>query len=210
MNQWVSDEPANQISHPRRCDRLSSDGGVVVSDLFAQLSAFTVYLGIAAIGFFFLVISFFFGEIFGHFEASGWDHDLGHGGPSFFSMRILSVFITAFGGAGAIGIHYGLSILASSGIGFGCGVVCASLIYGFATFLYSQQATTQVRTTDLAGHTGRIVVPIPAGGVGQIRCQIGEELIDKMARSTDGSAIAENAIVKVEQVLGEIVIVRPQ
>ena len=67
-----------------------------------------------------------------------------------------------------------------------------------------------MRTTDLAGRTARIVVAIPAGGVGQIRCQIGEELIDKTARSADGTAIGEGAIVKVEQVLGEIVVVRSQ
>jgi hypothetical protein len=54
------------------------------------------------------------------------------------------------------------------------------------------------------------VVAIPAGGVGQVRCQVGEELIDTMAKSHDGAAIAENAIVRIEQVLGEIVIVRPQ
>jgi membrane protein implicated in regulation of membrane protease activity len=181
-----------------------------LTELFAQFSAFTVFLGIAAIGFLILLASFLFGEIFEHFGDGGWDHDLGHGGPSFFSMRVLSVFITAFGGFGAIGIHYGLSALPASGVGFLSGVICATLIYSFARFLYSQQATTEVRSTDLAGRTGRAVVAIPAGGVGQVRCQVGEELIDTMAKSHDGAAIAENAIVRIEQVLGEIVIVRPQ
>jgi len=181
-----------------------------LTELFGQLSAFTVFLSIAAIGFLILLTSFFFGEIFEHFGDGGWDHDLGHGGPSFFSMRILSVFITGFGGFGAIGIHYGLGVLPSSGLGFLSGLICASIIYSFARFLYGQQASTEVRTVDLAGHTGRMVVAIPAGGMGQVRCQIGEELIDKMAKSQDGSAIAENTTVRIEQVLGEIVIVRPQ
>jgi membrane protein implicated in regulation of membrane protease activity len=183
---------------------------VYVTELLTQFSAFTVFLSIAAIGFLILLTSFFFGEIFEHFEGGGWDHDLGHGGPSFFSMRVLSVFITGFGGFGAIGIHYGLSVLMSSGVGFVSGLVAASIIYSFAKFLYSQQASTDVRTSDLVGRTARIVVGIPAGGIGQVRCQIGEELIDKTARSMDGAAIGENTIVHVEQVLGEIVIVRPQ
>lgn len=181
-----------------------------MTEPFAQISAFTVFLSIAAVGFLILLTSFFFGEMFEHFGDGGWDHDLGHGGPSFFSMRVLSVFITAFGGFGAVGIHYGLSVLPSSGLGFLSGLICASLIYSFARFLFGQQASTEMRSSDLVGQTGRMVVAIPAGGVGQVRCQIGEELIDKTAKSQDGTAIAENATVRVEQVLGEIVIVRPQ
>lgn len=63
-----------------------------------ELSAFTAFLGIAGVGFVFLLISLIFGEIF---EAFGdFDHDfdggLGHGGPGFLSTRVLSVFVTAF------------------------------------------------------------------------------------------------------------------
>ena len=61
----------------------------------------------------------------------------------------------------------------------------------------------------MLGKTGRVVIGIPNGGVGQVRCQLGEEMIDKIARTKDGQALSENTIVIVEQVLGEIVIVRP-
>lgn len=179
-------------------------------EFFSQFSAFSVFIGIAALGFLILLTSFFFGEIFEHFGDGGWDHDLGHGGPSFFSMRVLSVFITGFGGFGAVAIHYGLNVLPASGVGFLSGLGCAGAIYSFARFLFSQQATTESKTSDLLGKAARTIVAIPAGGVGQVRCQIGEELIDKMAKSKDGIAIAENTIVLVEQVLGEVVIVRPQ
>jgi len=175
----------------------------------SQVSAFGVFLGIAAIGFVFLLISLIFGEIFEHFD-SGFDHDLDHGGPSFFSTRIMSVFITAFGGFGAVGIHYGLSMLEASGIGFGSGAFFATLIFLFARFLYGQQATTKVLSSDLIGKTARVVVAIPANGVGQVRCQIGEEVFDKVARSRSGDTVSENAIVIVEETLGEVVIVRPQ
>ena len=74
---------------------------------FLPLNAFSVFLAIAAVGFLFLMISLFFGEIFEHFDGS-LDHDLDHGGPGFFSTRVLSVFITAFGGFGAIATDYGL------------------------------------------------------------------------------------------------------
>jgi len=182
-----------------------------MTELFQSLSAFTVFLSIAAFGFVFLVISFVFGEIF---DAFGFDHDfdhdggLDHGGPSFFSPRVLSVFVTAFGGAGAIATYYGLSSLASSGVGFVSGLVFGTMILMFARFLYGQQATTEVKSTDVIGQVARVVVGIPKGGVGQVRCRVGEELIDKIARSDDGQPIAENMPVRVEQVLGEMVIVK--
>ena len=174
---------------------------------FSQPTAFVIFLAIAAVGFLFLLISLLFAGIFDHFEG-GFDHDLDHGGPGFFSVRVLSVFITAFGGFGAIATHYGLSTLASSGAGFASGLFFASLIYAFARFLYGQQASSEVRSRDIIGQTARVVVAIPAGGVGQVRCQLGEELIDKIARSRDSDGIPENAVVQVDEVLGETVIVR--
>jgi membrane protein implicated in regulation of membrane protease activity len=177
---------------------------------FRQISSFAVFLSIAGIGFLFLLVSLLFGEIFEHFEhdADFGGGDVGdHGGPGFFSARVMGVFITAFGGFGAVATHYGLTPLPASGVGFASGAVFAALIYGFARFLYSQQATTEVRTVDMIGQTARVVVGIPAGGVGQVRCRIGEELIDKIARSRDGGAIPENAVVRIEEMLGETVIV---
>ena len=181
-----------------------------MADVLSQFSAFSVFLSIAAIGFLFLLISLIFGEIFGHFGDAHFDHDLGHGGPSFFSVRIMSVYVTAFGGFGAVAIHYGLSMLAASGVGFVSGFFFSSLIYYFARFLYGQQASTDLIGSDLLGAIARVIVAIPAGGVGQIRCHIGEELVDKIARSDDGAAIPENATVKVAEMLGEIVIVHRQ
>lgn len=177
-----------------------------MAEVFSRLSAFSVFLAIAATGFLFLLISLVFGEIFEHFESEI-GHDLGHGGPSFFSIRVLSVFITAFGGFGAIGTHYGLSVPASSALGFLSGVVFATAIYFFASFLFKQQATTEFRDRDLIGQSARVVVAIPSGGVGQVRCRIGEELVDKVARSASGAAIPENAVVRIRESLGEILIV---
>jgi len=175
-------------------------------ELLPALTAFSVFLVIAAAGLIFLLISLFFGEIFEHFDTS-LDHDLDHGGPSFFSPRVMSVFVTAFGGVGAIATQYGLGPLPASGMGFVSGLLLSSIVLAFARFLYRQQASSDVRTTDLVGQTGRVVVSIPPGGVGQVRCRIGEELVDKIARTRDGGVVAENSAVRVEEVLGETVIV---
>ena len=178
----------------------------VLVDLLPAMNAFTVFLAIAGAGFVFLLVSLLFGEIFEHFEG-GIDHDLEHGGPGFFSPRVLSVFVTAFGGVGAIATYYGLSPLPASAVGVGSGLALSGIVLVFARFLYRQQATSEVRTTDLVGQSARVVITIPPGGVGQVRCRIGEELVDKIARTRDGGLVPENAAVRVDEVLGETVIV---
>jgi membrane protein implicated in regulation of membrane protease activity len=176
-------------------------------DLVQVLNAFTVFLGIAGVGFLFLLLSLLFAGVFEHFDA-GLDHGLEHGGPGFFSTRVISVFVTAFGGFGAIATQYGFEPLQASGMGFVGGLVLATPVYLFARFLYGQQASSDLRSQDLVGQIARVVVAIPAGGVGQVRCRIGEELVDKIARTNDGQQVPENASVRVEEVLGEIVIVK--
>jgi membrane protein implicated in regulation of membrane protease activity len=175
--------------------------------LLSPISAFSVFLAIAAVGFLFLIISLVFGEVFDHF-GDGVDVDLDHGGPGIFSGRVMAVFITAFGGFGAVATHYGLGPVPASGVGFMSGIVFGGAIYMFARFLFGQQASSDVGSHDLVGQIARVVVAIPAGGVGQIRCRLGEELVDKIARARGGDSIAENASVIVEEVLGETVIVK--
>jgi len=176
-------------------------------NLLLPVTAFSVFLAIAAVGFLFLIVSLVFGEIFDHF-GDGFDSDLAHGGPGIFSGRVIAVFITAFGGFGAVATYYGLSPIPASGVGFASGLVFGGAIYMFARFLFGQQASSDVGSHDLVGQIARVVVAIPAGGVGQIRCRLGEELVDKIARARGDDSIGENASVIVEEVLGETVIVK--
>ncbi len=184
-----------------------------MTEWFSQLSAFGIFLAIAAVGFLFLLVSLIFGEIF---EGLSGDHDfdhgadagMEHGGPGFFSTRVMSVFVTAFGGFGAVASNYGMSTVGASAVGFGSGVFFASMIYAFARFLYGQQASTDIRSSDLEGQTARVVVAIPKDGMGQVRCQVGEAILDKVARSHDGAPIAENTIIRIEKILGETVVVK--
>ncbi len=176
--------------------------------LLVLLSAFSIFLIIAGFGFLFLVVSFIFGEIFEHGDFSaGHDIDM-HGGPSFFSTRILSVFVTAFGCFGAIGINLGYGTGVSTALGLASGVVFGGIIYLFASFLYGQQSSSHVRVADLVGTTAQVSVAIPRGGLGQVRCTLGDNAVEKIARSKDGEEISANTLVKVESVAGEIVLVR--
>jgi membrane protein implicated in regulation of membrane protease activity len=176
----------------------------------SHINAIAVFLGIAAVGFLFLLVSLIFGEIFDHADfGHDFDHDFDHGGPGFFSAKGIAVFITAFGGFGAIGTYRGYGALTSSFFGFTGGVIMAVLVYFFAKFLYGQQASSTTTSTDLVGRTAQVSVAIPAGGMGQVRCLVGESMVDKIAQSRDGSAISLNALVKIEEIVGESAIVRP-
>ncbi len=180
--------------------------------LVVGISAFAIFLGIAAIGFLFLVVSFLLGEIFGHGDIGAHGGDV-HGdahGVSIFSARVLSVFVTAFGGFGAIGIHLGYRIEVSTGIGLLGGVVFGALIYLFASFLYSQQASSDIRVSELVGRIAQVTVAIPQNGLGQVRCSLGEGIVEKIARTHDGKAVPVNTSVRIESVVGETVLVRPE
>jgi len=180
------------------------------------ISAFTIFLAIAAIGFVFLVVSFLLGDLFGHSDIGVHDpglHGDVHGdahGVSIFSTRVLSVFVTAFGGFGAIGIHVGYGIGLSTGIGLLGGVVFGGLIYLFASFLYSQQASSDIRVSELVGRIAQVTVAIPENGLGQVRCSLGEGIIEKIARTPDGRAVPLNTSVRIESIVGETVLVRPE
>jgi hypothetical protein len=176
----------------------------------SHISALGVFLAIASVGFLFLVISLVFGEVFQHIDfAHDIGHDLGHGGPGFFSIQGIAVFVTAFGAVGAIGNYLGYGVFPSSGFGFISGIVLATLVYFFASFLYGQQASSTTTSAELVGRTAQVSVGIPDNGIGQIRCLVGETMVDKIARSRSGSAIAHNSVVRIEEIVGESVIVSP-
>jgi membrane protein implicated in regulation of membrane protease activity len=179
--------------------------------IFLSFSAFGIFLGIAALGFFFLIFSLLAGDLFGHGDVGGHDiagHGELHGGVSFFSTRVLSVFVTAFGGFGAIGINLGYSIGVSTAFGLAGGVFFGGIIYLFASFLYRQQASSDIRTSELVGCTAQVTVGIPRGGVGQVRMTLGEAVIEKIARAEDGGEIPAGALVKIAAIGGEAILVR--
>ena len=174
-----------------------------------------IYAAIALVGFVFLLVMLFAGEVFGH------DHDLGAhdggvehggsevgGGPSVFSTRIMASFITSFGVGGVVARYYNLPHPAASGVGIATGAVMAGLVYQFAKILYSQQASSEVRMTGLVGQSAEVSVALPAGGVGQVVVFSRGERTEHIARSADGAAIPRGADVVITGLGGDSVVVR--
>jgi membrane protein implicated in regulation of membrane protease activity len=175
-------------------------------EAIAQFSSVSIFLIIGALGLAFLVISFFFGEFFEVFDI-GTDLEAGDDGEGVFSLKAMSVFVTAFGGVSALSVYNGFSVLPSIAFGVTGGFVMAGLVYYFGRLLYAQQSSSHIDTADLVGCKAEVIVGIPEGGSGQVRCLFGESMVEKIARSRDGSPIPQHAAVLIEEVFGESVIV---
>lgn len=177
-------------------------------EFLSNVNPLMIFLGIGALGFVFLLISLVVGDIFDSFGfETGLDGATdGHG---LLDSRVISVFVTTFGGFGAIGIQAGLSIVLSSLLGLGGGIVLGGVVSLFGRFLYSQQATSSVNTSQLVGRSAQVIVSIAPGSLGQVSCRVGEERVEKLARARDNREIKAGATVRVEEVAGDSLIVSP-
>lgn len=178
-------------------------------EFLSNITPLIVFLGIAALGFVFLLVSFVVGDLF---DSFGFETGLDGGadGHALLDSRVISVFVTSFGGFGTIGIQLGLSILTSSLLGLAGGIVLGGLVSLFARFLYRQQASSSVGTAQLVGRTAQVIVSIAPGSLGQVSCRVGEERVEKLARARDNREIKAGATVRVEEVAGDSLIVSPE
>jgi membrane-bound ClpP family serine protease len=162
-----------------------------------------VFLSLAAIGLFFLLVSALFGD---HADAHA-EVEAGHFG--FLSTRMVAVFFTAFGTVGAICRWYGQSTLASSVWGAVTAVPLSVVYVAAMKALRSQQASSLIDDGELVGLLGRVTVPIAVGALGEISCSCKAQTTRRMARSRSSQAIPEGAVVKVVEVQGDVVVVEP-
>ena len=170
------------------------------------------YAAVAAFGLLILLVMLLAGDVFGGDHDIGHDGGLGggdHGGPSIFSVRIMSSFLTAFGVGGVLARYYGLSHVTASMVGIVSGVAMSSLVLQFAKLLYSQQASSDLHMQSLVGAVAEVSVAIPSGGVGQIAVSAGGARSEHVARSADGRAVARGASVVVTGLGADSVIVAP-
>jgi hypothetical protein len=170
-------------------------------------SLLTIFLAIGGIGFLFLLISMLIGDLF---DIIGFEIDSSLDGHDFglLDSRVISVFLTAFGGFGAIGTIWGAGALISSGVGLLGGVIFGAVVFYFGKLLHSQQVTSSITTEDLIGRPARVTVRIMPDQVGQVMFTVGEERIEKLARSADNSPIEVGTSVRIDSFAGDSVLVR--
>jgi hypothetical protein len=164
-----------------------------------------IFLIIGGLGFLFLLISLIVGDVF---DALGFDfgfdtnHDFG-----IFDSRVIAILLTVFGGFGAIGMTLGFGAGLSSLFGLLGGFIFGAAVYYFGKLLYSQQSSSSVSENDLVGRTAQVIVSIRPDHLGQISCLVGEERVEKLARTAHGEIIKAGRLVRIESIGSDSVIV---
>ena len=155
-----------------------------------------IFAVVGMVGFFFLLVSALFGGD-DHAGEVGHDHDMGHEGPSPFSLRVISMFLTGFGAVGAVSMAYNLGYPISAGLGVVMGVVLGFAAFKLIQFFMRQQASSTVDDADLLGVIGEVSIAIPAGGQGQVGLTVKGQRKYPTARAAGDKAIDQGAAVKV-------------
>ncbi len=169
-----------------------------------------IFVSLAVIGFVFLAVSALFGDhAADHEVAIEAAHEVSFGEhPSPFSLRVISLFLTAFGAGGAMARINGASYVVASAIGTGAGVVVGYAGYKLISFFMRQQSTSVIESEELAGAIGQVSIAIPPNGVGQVSVLAGEKRLYTLARAaTPGVGIEEGAQVKIVRAAGNTVYV---
>ena len=173
----------------------------------ATNSLMTTFLAIGGFGFLFLILSFLIGDLFDAIGIDfGADLDTGHD-FGVFDSRVISVFLTAFGGFGLIGASLGYGAVGCSMFGLLGGVVFGTAVFYFGKFLHSQQASSTVLPEDLIGRTAQVIVSIKPDQLGQVSCLIGDERVEKLARSVGPDEIPLGQMVRIDSVGSDAVFV---
>lgn len=172
-----------------------------------EITSLTVFLIIGGVGFLFLMISLLVGDLL---DAFSFDFDLDTGNDfGIFDSRVISVFLTSFGFIAAIFVQLGFGTPVSSIFGLASGFLLGALVFAFGYFLHSQQASSSVSEKDLIGRTAQVVVGIRPGSVGQISCRVGDERVEKLARTRNAEEVEIKAgeTVFIEEITGDAIIV---
>jgi membrane protein implicated in regulation of membrane protease activity len=165
----------------------------------------TIFVIIGGIGLLFLLISLLVGDFF---EALGFDFDNNGQDFGLLDSRVISVFLLAFGGFGAIASLLDFKAFPSSLFGLLGGAVLGFFVYLFGKTLYNQQSSSSVTAQDLIGRRAQVTVKILPDQLGQISCLIGEERVEKLARSLESKELPVGSTVVIDSFAGDSVLVR--
>lgn len=186
----------------------------------------SIFVGIGLFGALLIVLSFVMGEVghLGDLGEAGVEHDFGaaeagegaDGGdlggddaPGPLSMRVLSVFLSAFGLVGAACRASGLQTSTSAALGVASGWALGWCMWKFMCFLWAQGGSSEVRLRELEGCLAEVTVAIPAQGPGQVACVLDDTRTHQIARSESGVEIPAGTTVRITQVSPECVLVEP-
>lgn len=154
------------------------------------------------------------GDVGGDLDLSGGHHvSFDHGTvdvPSLSPVTIAS-FVTSFGAFGLIstGLFSASSAMSLLWAAVGALIVAVIAHFAFGYFLIAPQSSSEVTASYVVGATGEIITPIAAGRLGEVAFVARGSRVTTSARAAGGASIPRGTLVKIEQVVGNVAIVRP-
>ena len=133
----------------------------------------------------------------------------GHIDVPIFSPTILAVFVTGFGGIGAIlRMTTNLHVLVEVAIASVGGLLFSGAGLAILGFITRQtQGGSEYATGELVGGRAEVITPIPAGGLGEVSYVKKGSRSNAPARTRDGSAVPRNTDVRIVSVSGTTLVV---
>ncbi len=166
--------------------------------LLLSSGQFLSFLTILGMGFVYIVLGWLLSSILGDHADShsadssdghGDSHDHNHETVSIFSPKVVAIFMVGFGAGGAIATHGTFGVVGSTLLGLATGVVFGVLGLTFMRALYSQQASSEIQTSEAIGRRGTVTIDIPQNGVGEVSLSLNGQYMTYSARSMSGVAI---------------------
>jgi len=163
-----------------------------------------LYILLAAVGAFVLVLSIFGGEADAEIDIGG-DFDISDAespsdSVSVFSLRTLATFMLGFGMAGWSVMKGDGGITAQILAGFGAGLVISFLYYLVMRFFFSMQGSSMPTAKAIMGKQGIVAIPTTSTGVAQIKVKTVTGYSDYTCKEVNGKKLAQNDIVKITSV----------
>jgi membrane protein implicated in regulation of membrane protease activity len=123
----------------------------------------------------------------------------------------LGLGLAVAGGVGLLALLvFDVAPLTSLWWALGTGLVAGAVAAFIFIYIPSRRLAEDVELAiDADGREARVVIDIPAGGVGEVAYQDGAETINLGARSATGRAIARHSRVRIVRVAGRVAVVEP-
>lgn len=164
----------------------------------------TLFLGCFVFGLLFTLVTLAMGASHGALDGLGIHGHGAHGAPDVgvdhswlgqINLSALMAFLTWFGGAGWLTLHYGPAGVLGTALGTGAGLVAGVGAYALVAWFISKlrAGETVARPEDyvLEGTVARVTVPASAGGVGEIVFTLAGVRRVEGARAADGRTLVK-------------------
>lgn len=166
-----------------------------------------MYIIMFGVGFLFLMLSIFGGDVDGDIDLDISDGDLdisdaesGADSPSLISIRTLATLLLGFGGAGWVVMRSGGGTGSQILWGFIVGLVITGLYFLAMKGFYAMQGDSMISAASLIGKEANVTIPTTSTGVVQVKVSTNSGMKEYTAKEKNGKKLGMNDTVKITSV----------